>query len=249
MKVLVSGGGTVAPVDDVRSLTNGSTGRFAAAISEAALEQDARMVWHLAPASAAWPYRRSATLDLSATDLAAEWTRLGELHRRFQSVVDRYKAIPLEPPTLQQYAQRLEEIAVEASPEVFFLAMAASDYEPIPRTGKLRSDAPVLRIDCRPCPKVIASVRAWAPRAYLVGFKLLSGSPLPDLVAAAQDLCLAHRLDLVVANDWQEVRAGKHSVHLVNRAGLVQTIPHTEDPPKRLVDFVFRSLREETTGS
>ena len=36
--VVVTGGGTIAPIDDVRLLTNVSSGRFAAAITEACLE-------------------------------------------------------------------------------------------------------------------------------------------------------------------------------------------------------------------
>ena len=35
MNVVVTGGGTIAPIDDVRLMTNISSGRFAAAITEA----------------------------------------------------------------------------------------------------------------------------------------------------------------------------------------------------------------------
>ena len=38
MNVVVTGGGTIAPIDDVRLMTNVSSGRFAAAITEAWLD-------------------------------------------------------------------------------------------------------------------------------------------------------------------------------------------------------------------
>ena len=38
MNVVVTGGATIAPIDDVRQLTNVSTGRFGAAITEACFE-------------------------------------------------------------------------------------------------------------------------------------------------------------------------------------------------------------------
>ena len=46
MNVVVTGGGTIAPIDDVRFMTNISSGRFAAAITEACLDRGAN-VWHV----------------------------------------------------------------------------------------------------------------------------------------------------------------------------------------------------------
>ena len=63
MNVLVTGGGTSAPIDDVRSITNVSTGRFAAAISESCLARGA-CVWHLHAPSAQVPLLRQAWFDL-----------------------------------------------------------------------------------------------------------------------------------------------------------------------------------------
>ena len=51
MNVVVTGGGTIAPIDDVRLIANISSGRFAASISEALLDRGAS-VWHIhAPSS------------------------------------------------------------------------------------------------------------------------------------------------------------------------------------------------------
>ena len=64
MNVVVTGGGTIAPVDDVRLLTNVSSGRLAAAIAESFLDRGAS-VWHIharsaqAPAASARPSSRS----------------------------------------------------------------------------------------------------------------------------------------------------------------------------------------------
>ena len=62
MNVVVAGGGTIAPVDDVRLLTNVSSGRLAAAIAESFLDRGAVGLAHphplgAAPAPAAGPVR------------------------------------------------------------------------------------------------------------------------------------------------------------------------------------------------
>ncbi len=79
MNIVVAGGGTIAPIDDVRVLSNVSSGRFAAAISEACLERGAN-VWHIHAASALLPFHRLARLDLDA-DFETELTRLGSSAR------------------------------------------------------------------------------------------------------------------------------------------------------------------------
>lgn len=118
------------------------------------------------------------------------------------------------------------------------MAMAVSDFEPVPEVGKIDSHVSALSIECRPTPKVIRLVRDWAPHVYLVGFKLLSGAPLPDLLAAAERACFANRADLTVANDWATVREGRHAIHLVRPGHPSET--YTEpDAAERLVDRVF----------
>ena len=64
MNVVVTGGGTVAPIDDVRQIANVSTGRFSAAISEACLKRGAT-VWHVHTPQAQLPFIRNARFDLT----------------------------------------------------------------------------------------------------------------------------------------------------------------------------------------
>ena len=85
MNVVVTGGGTVAPIDDVRQITNVSSGRFAAAISEACLERGAA-VWHIHTPQAQLPFIRSARFDLTTSEMGSEHARLDRLRRQWQAV-------------------------------------------------------------------------------------------------------------------------------------------------------------------
>lgn len=236
--VLVTGGGTIAPIDDVRQITNASTGRFSAAISEACLDRGAT-VWHLAPPTALRPFERHAQFDLRAADPRAEFERLETLRRRWLDVGDRFVDVPLRPGTVAQYATKLFETLQSSAIDIIFLAMAVSDYEPDPIPGKISSEAPELVIRCRPTPKVIRSVRDWAPDAYLVGFKLLSGAPESELIREAEAACLKNRANLTIANDLQTVRAGRHTIHLVRPGRSVETIGPDPAIAEHLVDRVF----------
>ncbi|QDV38410.1 phosphopantothenoylcysteine decarboxylase domain-containing protein [Tautonia plasticadhaerens] len=241
MRVVVTGGGTIAPIDDVRHVANASTGRFSAAISEAWLERGAD-VWHVHAPSAERPIRRHlGRLDLDA-DPAEIRRRLDEVTLRWRAHRDRLHLVPLPRGDVRDYATALAQ-ALRPRPtpaDVVMLAMAASDFEPEPTPGKLSSDADELLIRCRRAPKVIQSVRDWAPDAYLVGFKLLSGATEAELIRAAEEACHVNRADLTVANDLRHYRAGRHTIHLVRPGHPVETYCSAEgDLAARLVDRIL----------
>src|SRR5262249_49485103 len=146
-------------------------------------------VWHIHAPSAQVPVKRHARFDVDAADPAAELDRMTRLRRRWIDLRDRLHLVPLEKGTVADYAASLRT-ALESRPiGVVVLTMAVSDFEPDPYPGKLSSDAESLIIRCQRTPKVIRSVRDWAPSAYLVGFKLLSGVPREELIRRAEEAC------------------------------------------------------------
>lgn len=251
LNVVVTGGGTIAPIDDVRILTNVSSGRFAAAITEACLARNAT-VWHIHTPSALVPFARSARFDLDAPDPSAEADRLLRLSQNWRDVRDRLRLVRLPTGTVAEYQQTLKGV-LQANPiDVAFLAMAVSDFEPEPRAGKIPSESVgSLVIECRPTPKVIRSVRDWSPSVYLVGFKLLSGVTSAELIRAAESACRTNRAQLTVANDLELIRQGRHTIHLVRPGAEPETLPPGEDLAGRLVDRVLAwaaMAREESVS-
>ncbi len=238
MNVVVAGGGTIAPVDDVRRLTNLSTGRLAAQIAEACLEQGAR-VTYLHPPGAMTPFHRLATFALDASEPAAEHARLEALRVRYLSHRARLNPIMLEQGTVAQYHDALKALLQPGAFDVAILPIAVSDYIPEPVHGKIRSELDELVIRCRRAPKIIERVRDWAPGIYLVGFKLLSGASIADLEQAARDACHANRADLTVANDQAEIARGRHALYLVRPGHDRQVLEPGPDLAPRLVTHVL----------
>ena len=238
MNVVVTGGGTLAPIDDVRQIANVSTGRFSAAISEACLARGAA-VWHVHTPAAQLPFLRSARFDLNTTDPAAEHARLDRLYLHWQTAAERLHLVPLIQATVADYAANLERILRSQPIDVAFLAMAVSDFEPEPFTGKLDSDVETTVLRCRPTPKVIRSVRDWSPGLYLVGFKLLSRVDPAELRQQAEAACRINRADLTVANDLQTLKAGSHTIHLVRPGHPPETLGPDPALAEQLVDQVL----------
>lgn len=243
MNVVVTGGGTLAPIDDVRAIANVSSGRFAARITEACLARGAN-VWHIHTLAAQVPLHRQARFELDAPDPEAEFQRVRSLLKLYQRHRERLHLRPLAHGTVAEYSTALFSVLNARSIDVAFLAMAASDYLPEPTPGKIDSTAAELVITCKPAPKVIRDVRAWAPSVYLVGFKLLSNVDDATLIRAAEEACAVNRADLTVANDLRTVLAGTHRIHLVRPDQPVETYGPEDDIAARLVDRAFTWARE-----
>ncbi|MHC5538632.1 phosphopantothenoylcysteine decarboxylase domain-containing protein [Singulisphaera rosea] len=237
MNVVVTGGGTIAPIDDVRYIANVSSGRFSAMISEACLRRGAS-VWHIHTPSAQLPFFRQAGYRLDA-DPDAEQARLEDLRRIWSRVKGKLHLVPLKHGTVAEYADALEGCLRSETIDAAFLAMAVSDFEPIPMSGKLDSDAESIVIHGRRTPKVIRAVRDWSPDVYLVGFKLLSGSEPSELIRTAEAANLTNRADLTVANDLKSLQAGRHTIHLVRSGHPPLSLPPGDDLADRLVDHVY----------
>ncbi|MDR3622181.1 MAG: phosphopantothenoylcysteine decarboxylase [Paludisphaera borealis] len=238
MKVVVTGGGTSAPIDDVRVITNVSTGRTAAAITECCLERGAE-VWHIHTPSAQLPFLRSAGFNLDAADPRREHERLDRLQAKWRSVGDRLHLRPLEVGTVAEYADALRIVLTTQDVDLAFLPMAVSDYEPEPHEGKISSKRDELSIPCKRTPKVIRAVRDWSPTVYLVGFKLQSNVDRDELIRQAHDACLINRADLTVANDLTDVKAGRHALYLVRPGRPTALLEPGADLADRLVEHVW----------
>lgn len=224
VRVLVTGGGTIAPIDDVRVITNVSTGRFAAAITEALLDRGAR-VWHVATPTARAPAETHGPAAPPKLNLRV-----------------------LRRGTVAEYAQEIHYVLTSEQIDITILAAAVSDYEPIPVAGKIASDRDELVIRCRPAPKVIKMVKGWAPTTFLVGFKMLSGASDDSLISAARESLEHNGADLVVANDLRVVHTSEHRIHLIQPDGPVETIGPGVDIAGRLAERIL-ALASRRAGS
>ncbi len=119
-------------------------------------------------------------------------------------------------------------------------AAAVSDFVPERAPGKLSSDRPELVLRLRRAPKLVDGLRALAPGALLVGFKLASGLDDDGLVQAAQELRERARLDWVVANSAARLGEADHEALIVAGQGVVQRCRGKEAIARAVVALLAR---------
>lgn len=222
MRFLVTSGGTKVPIDRVRDITNMSKGTFGSRIAKQALIADME-VDYLVSQDGKSPF--SMTIDYGrGADPTTMLKAMQELHE-LNLFVGQHNSLYSEfrYRNFNDYAASLQAILEDHQPDVTILAAAVSDYGIGNYTdGKIRSGSSKV-IELIDYPKLIHQVKAWCPTTFLVGFKLLVGATQEELVTAATHSIITNRCDLVVANDYESLKAGAHELILVDRHGIVKS--------------------------
>lgn len=218
--ILITSGPTRAAIDAVRYISNRSTGRLGCRIATEALSRGARVTLVAGPQSAA-----PAAEDLSEEERS------------------RLRVLRIE--TVPELIDLLEaELTASEPPDAILHAMAVLDYAPETASAdKIPSQRDSWDVRLVKTPKVIQSIRDWAPAAYLVEFKLEVDTEEEQLWEAALASLRINRADLVVANDLAKIRDETHPALIVAPDGSVLVRPATKgEIARELLDILAARL-------
>jgi phosphopantothenoylcysteine synthetase/decarboxylase len=180
MRCIVTAGPTFEPLDEVRRLTNFSTGRLGtelanflqAAGGDVSLLFGEQSTW-TGPVSARNVIRFGSTAQLS----------------------DELESLSTQEPIRVFHTSAVSDFS--------FGKIWASDPDGIRREltgGKISTRAGELLAELIPTPKLIRNLRVWYPNAFLVGWKYEVDGDRDEIVRKAMDQILENKTDLAVAN-------------------------------------------------
>jgi phosphopantothenoylcysteine synthetase/decarboxylase len=241
VQMVVTAGGTQQPLDDVRFITNGSTGRFGARIAEECLRRGAD-VHYVHGRGAVVPFHPIMQIDVRAGRSAA-MARLESLS--FEVVPGELHCY--EARTVDDLLSRLQQLLTGGRNAVIVHAMAVSDYTLQAQQGKISSDDDELTLRLERAPKVISYLKTWAPHIIQVGFKLLSHVTLEELYAAGYASGHTYNSDLTIANDLQQYTSEEHHpVLAIWPDGAHEYITHNAS--QRVVDLIEICLAQRSSS-
>lgn len=196
LEVIVTSGGTISKIDDVRHIGNFSRGTTGALIAEEFLRSGAT-VHYVHSREAKKPFRSGLVVDPSKP-LDEEVERVSAAHQEFNAHSSRLHEHRIE--TFEDYHDTVQRLLTKEPVDAIVLAAAVSDYGARTQTGKIGSDLDIMQLELVRNPKVISLVKQWNPRVYQVGFKLLSEVGLDQLIDVAYQNGIKNHSNLTVAN-------------------------------------------------
>lgn len=219
MKVVITAGGTSEKIDNVRKITNSSTGKLGLCIANEFLK---------------------TIEDVEITYICSK--------EAFCPSDDRVKLKRII--GVDDLEREVRNVLENNDIDVFIHSMAVSDYkvdyvstleklknneEFSMNDNKISSSLSDLVIVLKPTKKIISIIKDLSPNTYLVGFKLLDNVTKDKLIEVATNLMIKNKCNLVVANDLENIRNGRHIGYIIDEENNVINAEGKDDIAKKLV--------------
>ena len=186
-KIIVTAGGTKEYIDDVRVLTNISTGKLGS-INAEQFSNDFE-VHYVAPKSAFMPKQSDNIIIHTITDVASVMKIMEELVPQMDIVIH---SMAVSDFGFKPISEKLKS----NDPEAFIVSLKNRIFK---------------------TPKILSQIKKWNPNCFLVSFKFEVGLEHDKLIDIARKSMIDNDCDLVVANDKTEMVKNKtHIAYIIN---------------------------------
>lgn len=230
-KVIITAGGTSERIDNVRKITNSSTGKLGCTIANEILStlEDVEIYYICSKTSYRPDDERVHIIEIEGTtDLKL---RIEELLT--SDHIDYFIHSMAVSDYMTDYITTIQNIK-DSVKEHVDIDEALSNVRVL-NGPKISSYEDNLVIVLKPTPKIISLIKGLSPDTYLVGFKLLDKVSKEELIEVAKHLRDKNNCDLVVANDLDDIRNGVHQAYIIDKEDEIIEAEGKEDIAKRLV--------------
>lgn len=223
-KYVITSGGISEKIDNVRKITNSSSGKLGMTIANHLLESKSDItIYYVCSKNALRPSNKRVKIIEVVGTL--------DLKDKVESLLKNEK-IDYFIHTMAVADYMVDYVTTVDKMKKSFLNN--SDMEVIKDT-KISSYENNLVLVLKPTPKIISLIKKESPLTYLVGFKLLDGVSKKELIEVATRLRDKNKCDLVVANDLEDIRNKEHKAYIIDKEDKVVEASDKEDIAKKLV--------------
>lgn len=244
MKVIITSGGVKEKIDNVRNITNSSSGALGNKIAHCFLN------------------------SVPPKDIELFYIHASSVEPILKS--KRVNNIPIN--STQDLLDAVDKVLKENEIDIFIHCMAVADYttsrvidfnafikdiranmssnnfdvddllikNTIGNNSKISSDIENPAIILKKTPKVIKRIKEISPYTFLVGFKLLDNVSEEELFDVGFDLLRKNRCNLVLANDIKHIREGNHTGLLIYPEKSYDVIKGKDNIAETLVSEAIR---------
>lgn len=223
-KYVITSGGISEKIDNVRKITNSSSGKLGMTIANHLLESKSDItIYYVCSKNALRPSNKRVKIIEVVGTL--------DLKDNVESLL-RNEKIDYFIHTMAVADYMVDYVTTLDKMKKSFLNN--SDMEVIKDT-KISSYENNLVLVLKPTPKIISLIKKESPLTYLVGFKLLDGVSKKELIEVATRLRDKNKCDLVVANDLKDIRNKEHKAYIIDKEDKIVEASDKEDIAKKLV--------------
>lgn len=236
MKVIVTAGGTVEPIDDVRSISNYSTGRMGITIANYLLSQGVKVIF------VANQNIQDKLLDHDLL-IRKEITNVKSVMITLENILLN-EDINAVIHTMAVSDYKVYGVCSEEQIETVFSAQDLNYTQFINQftpmvNQKLNSSHEELYIRLTQTPKIIQYIKKWQPDTLLIGFKLLVDANIKQFEEATLKQQYLANSDYVVANDLQKITDEYHHTMIFKDGQIIKESNTRTDLAKHIFELIL----------
>lgn len=233
--ILITAGGTTEKIDEVRVISNFSSGRLGLEIATSFLDSKTANIGKI--------YYLCDRNTNAPSDERVEVVRVSGA----QGLLDSLEALlSTEKIHAVIHAMAVSDYTVK---QVTTLEAIRDGEENHPdknlAEGKISSEIEDLAIILKRTPKVIGEIKRLQETTVLVGFKLLSNAEKNVLIETGYKLLKKNSCDMVLANDLAEINGDKHVGYLIFSNGNYEKLTTKKQIAAAITRNVERQLTEK----
>lgn len=229
--IVITAGGTSEKIDEVRVISNFSSGRLGLAIAKCFLESETADIGKI--------YYMCDRNTVVPDDERVEVIRvLGA-----QGLLDALESL-LTTTKIDAviHAMAVSDYTVKQVTTMSAIKAGEEDTDKLTAEGKISSEIDDLVIVLKRTPKVIGEIKKLQNETILVGFKLLSKVSKEELIETAYKLLKKNDCDFVLANDLSEISGEEHVGYLISSNGEYVRLTTKEQIANEIVKNVEQLL-------
>ena len=239
-KIIITAGGTSEKIDNVRKITNSSSGKLGCTIANKLIELHEEKIdkiyYICSKNSIKLNYEKIEIVEISDTqDLEIAVRNLlndNNINYFIHSMaVSDYTV---------DYVTTAESLAlnIKNNPNKNVLDLICNNKDNL-TDSKISSNQENLIIKLKKTPKIISLIKDISPNTYLVGFKLLDNVSEENLINTAINLKDKNNCNLVVANDLENIRKGNHKAFIIKTSDNYIAAFGKEDIAEKLIGVML----------
>lgn len=235
-KIIVTAGGTSEKIDNVRKITNSSSGKLGCTIANKLIElheEKIDKIYYVCSKNSIKPnHERIEIVEILDTqDLEMSVRSL-----LTDSKIDYFIHSMAVSDYTVDYVTTAESLAlnVNNNPDKNVLDLICNNKDNL-TDSKISSDQENLIIKLKKTPKIISLIKDISPNTYLVGFKLLDNVSEQNLIDTAVKLKDKNNCNLVIANDLENIRKGNHKAFIIKTSDDYIIASGKEDIAEKLI--------------
>lgn len=253
-KIIITAGGTSEPIDNVRKITNSSTGKLGSLICNELLNKDSdSTIYYIHSKNAILPEYNNrikfipieTTKDLENTIKNLLSTEKFDIFIHSMAVSDYTTNAIFSIENLietilenKDYYNDVNNYSLSEKTTTL-IEKLKSEYNLL-NNNKISSNHKNLLISLKPTNKIISMIKEYNPHIFLVGFKLLDNVLENDLFDVGFNLLRKNKCNLVLANDLSLIRNNNHTGLIIYPEKKYDKIIGKDNIASSLVNIIYK---------